>query len=1800
MSKRFTAFFWIFLGMTAAGAQTGVPNYDWYINPGSNCTGGGGPGYGTTYCISNADQLAGLSRLVNWRQPAPPQGWDWNNGDPPGWPPTPEGWPSASTVLPPISGLSNISVRLTGAINLNSYAVKGWEPIGTCANPFNGTFDGGGFTISGLTNVIPYEFDPNDHHGASSSYCNLGLSMDPAQSASGLFGYISGTIRDLGVTNVNITGGVNVGGVVGVIVGGGKVENCYTTGSVTGSESVGGVVGSGIGGGSVINSRSSATVSGQFRVGGVAGGDVSVTNSHFTGTVSGNAGSMGPGGSMGGVLGGNGNVTNSYSTGTVSGQYNIGGVAGIGNVTNSYSTGAVSGQSNVGGVAGSGNVTNSYSTGTVSGQSYVGGVLGGSQWGSSSVTNSAALNPEVKGSSGTNVGRIAGSADVSLSNNVAFTGIIDMYGGTNWWSKGANSLDGADFTTRDILFDSTFGGRFVSNWDGNINKGWTLEGGKLPGIGSAVDWPEHLGRETFSVSILPLMPGQTNEGPFRAEVVGNQAKTVTWTVSGHSSVLTSIGSSSGLLTFGADETAAVLTVTARSTANTALSASVMVIARNPSSGVYVNWDVDWYVNAFNYHYLPSGHFYHPSGDTLNFMINNERELRGLANIVNHGYNFAGKTITLSNDISTIWSGINWNNWLGQFDLNDSNNNWIPIGNSTNPFAGTFNGHGRTIRGIFINRPTADYQGLFGNIGIGGKVENVRLEYVHIRGNNLVGGIAGNVASGGSITNSYVSSIDTIRGNGSNVGGVVGHLAGNLTNSYSVGGVVTGASQVGGVAGFVSGGRVANSYSTVEVRGAAFAIGGIVGGSASSAVVTNCAALNPIVRGTANLGRVIGALQVGGTYTNNAAYTEMSFDDGLEFTLDETTKTLNGKDGADISVSAISASPTIGDRFVNDDGWFVSSGLLPGLLYNAVAFPAYFASTVSEVTVSPDDVISGRGMTQQFTAAVLGRNEPPQSVTWSILSGGVSPGTTISPSGLLTICRDEPIGSLLTVMAAPTLNPERFGTAVLLVEGVTSIAVSPKVTAVGEGAVKEFTAELTGYSLTDEDKGIIWSVEGNVLPHTVVDDDGVLAVASGETADTLRVIAVSVLNPAKSDTAKVAVKRVDGVSILQTGVALKRGDTYTFSAEVAGNALYEDAAVRWSVSGGVPGTSINEFTGVLSVSVNETSFLLKVTAVSAFDNTKTDIVEVIIKQVTSVTVHPADAVLNRGDLLVFTSDVDGYALNELGDHDVRWSLAGRNAVGTDLDQLSGQLRVAGNETSDTLWVTATSESDRLKSVTVPVIIKSVKTVAVLPHVNAAVRKGETLKLTASVNSVGLTSEEQAVTWSLTGNSLLATSIDESGLLTIAPNETADILTVKAESVFDNTKFAAVNVKILTNIIGADIMIIGTQIYGGIDIRPAPIVTFEGRMLSAGLDYTLEYADNIEATNQAKIILRGNDKDSKYYGDTTVNFTIAKKTPGLGDLSFTIPSSTVYTGEPQGIDPADITLNEGLTGLGAITLFYNNQAAAVNAGVYSILARIADGDNFTVADIPLGVYTISKAAGASAVRPEIDFSGDGSFTLVLPEASAAGQIFEYGINDINSAPTQWQDALTFTGMDIGTIYFVFARAKANVNYEAGSPSPSLSLEVLADGTIWTSTAEHSRVIPNQKVDKADDAVSYVNTLTSEFTAGPNPVSKSSSGVMNFFWHGKSIKSGMLTVYDASGNMISKIAVSDRGGAINGLRLNKHGRARTDDYDASSRRIVGSWDLRDLKGRPVSEGTYLVRGVITAVDGKKERVSLMIGIK
>ena len=241
-------------------------------------------------------------------------------------------------------------------------AGEGWEPIavprgrifGTALGAFQATFDGNGHTLSNL-------FVARDDH-------------------SGLFGAIGsrGAVRDVRLTDMDVTGNQGVGGLAGENLG--VVSRVQSAGQVLGEVQVGGLVGANLG--TITLSRSSAAVTG------MAPPDFVRTSDLDRGT--------------GGLVGYNGGaIRGSYAIGRVVGDSNVGGLVGwnfndgfVGSIrrhasiVGSYATGSVAGRSSVGGLVGTngipgnapfvlGEIHSSYATGRVSGPSRgVGGLVG--------------------------------------------------------------------------------------------------------------------------------------------------------------------------------------------------------------------------------------------------------------------------------------------------------------------------------------------------------------------------------------------------------------------------------------------------------------------------------------------------------------------------------------------------------------------------------------------------------------------------------------------------------------------------------------------------------------------------------------------------------------------------------------------------------------------------------------------------------------------------------------------------------------------------------------------------------------------------------------------------------------------------------------------------------------------------------------------------------------------------------------------------------------------------------------------------------------------------------------------------------------------------------------------------------------------------------------------------------------------------------------------------------------------------------------------------------------------------------
>ena len=120
------------------------------------------------------------------------------------------------------------------------------------------------------------------------------------------------------------------------------------------------------------------------------------------------------------------------------------------------------------------------------------------------------------------------------------------------------------------------------------------------------------------------------------------------------------------------------------------------------------------------------------------------------------------------------------NLLRDVELTDT---WTPVGTSSEPFKGTFDGNGHKITGLKIN--AGSYIGLFGYVGAGAVIENVKLAGAEVSGTERVGALIGRIVGDATVSNCSVDSASKVVGSGSNTGGLIGEAFGTITGTITV-------------------------------------------------------------------------------------------------------------------------------------------------------------------------------------------------------------------------------------------------------------------------------------------------------------------------------------------------------------------------------------------------------------------------------------------------------------------------------------------------------------------------------------------------------------------------------------------------------------------------------------------------------------------------------------------------------------------------------------------------------------------------------------------------------------------------------------------------------------------------------------------------------------------------------------------------------------------------------------------------------------------------------------------------------
>lgn len=127
--------------------------------------------------------------------------------------------------------------------------------------------------------------------------------------------------------------------------------------------------------------------------------------------------------------------------------------------------------------------------------------------------------------------------------------------------------------------------------------------------------------------------------------------------------------------------------------------------------------------------------------------------------------------------------------------------WQPVGQTSAPFKGFLDGNGKTISGLWINRSSSDYVGLFGCTN-GATIKNLTLSCKSVKGNTYVGVLSA-------------------------------HSTSTTISDCTLSGSVIGTSYVGGCIGWGKSNVISCVFSTVEVTCNGNYAGGLIGYSEGS-------------------------------------------------------------------------------------------------------------------------------------------------------------------------------------------------------------------------------------------------------------------------------------------------------------------------------------------------------------------------------------------------------------------------------------------------------------------------------------------------------------------------------------------------------------------------------------------------------------------------------------------------------------------------------------------------------------------------------------------------------------------------------------------------------------------------------------------------------------------------------------------------------------------------------------------------------------------------------------------------------
>ena len=229
---------------------------------------------------------------------------------------------------------------------------------------------------------------------------------------------------------------------------------------------------------------------------------------------------------------------------------------------------------------------------------------------------------------------------------------------------------------------------------------------------------------------------------------------------------------------------------------------------------------------------------------------------------------------------------------------------------------------------------------------------------------------------------------------------------------------------------------------------------------------------------------------------------------------------------------------------------------------------------------------------------------------------------------------------------------------------------------------------------------------------------------------------------------------------------------------------------------------------------------------------------------------------------------------------------------------------------------------------------------------------------------------------------------------------------------------------------------SYVYDGTYKKPAATVTFGGKVLQEGKDYTISYRNNLNVGVTTVIATGMGD----YTGYTSKNFTITKRALAGGTVS--VASSVSFTG--SNITPSVTVKVAGrtLTSGTDYTVSYSNNKNVGTSNVYVYGKGNYSGSLSAKFDIVPAKQQIQKL--------ETRFKG--FFIDWAQKGSATGYEIEYSTNadfkdsTVKKLTANKPDTLTISGLTAGNKYYVRVRSYTNVGekvyYGAWSDSKNVT--------------------------------------------------------------------------------------------------------------------------------------------------------------